>query len=88
MAEKLAASSSQQFGLISLLFARSIGFLGKRLNNLTSGERRGKREEKTGKRDAIGFGVLRMGVRGAGLDILALLFIPKERLPFSQTFTT
>ena len=43
MAEKLTASSSQRFGLISLLFARSIGFLGKRLNDLIFGERRGKR---------------------------------------------
>ena len=51
MAEKLAASSSQRFGLIYSLFARSIGFLGKRLNDLIFGERRGERtgKEKTGK---------------------------------------
>ena len=51
MAEKLAASSSQRFGLISLRFARSIGFLGKRLNDLIFGERsgKGKAEKENGK---------------------------------------
>ena len=44
MAEKLAASSSQRFGLTCTLFARSIVFLGKRLNNLIFGRRtRGRR---------------------------------------------
>ena len=51
MAEKLAASSSQRFGLIPLSFARSIGFLGKRLNDLIFGERRGKRENGKEKRE-------------------------------------
>ena len=48
MAEKLTASLSQRFGVMSLLFARSIGFLGKRLNDLIFGERRGERERENG----------------------------------------
>ena len=75
MAEKLAVSSSQRFGLTLTLFAQSIVFLGKkieRFNVLAGDTGREKREERNS--DRCWFWVLRMGVGGHGLDILALIY--------------
>ena len=86
MAEKLAASSSQRFGLISTLFARSIVFLGKRLNGLIFWREKGGREKKREPRSVLGFSV--WGVRGHGIGYPRPYLFPGEGLSSSQTFVT